>query len=126
MEQKSEELKDILCKAIKEQGLVKFYYESDKSKRKEWRIVEPYILGIKENGNIFLAALPTEELGKNIKNRSLGHFLLNKIDLTRFERLKKKYTTPNVERRWIITTPHIKVICRFVYDDEKIVNNIHR
>jgi hypothetical protein len=118
MEHKREGLKDILCKAIKEKRLIKFYYESDTSKKKEWRTVEPYILGIKENGNAFLAASPIKKLKGNV-NEHLGHYLLKKIDLNKFELLQKTYKEPKVDRKLIIDTPHIKVICRFVYPDEK-------
>jgi hypothetical protein len=53
----------ILCKAIQHRQLLRFYYGSEKSGKKEWRTVEPYIVGIynKGQGNTFLAALPTSE-----------------------------------------------------------------
>jgi Fic family protein len=118
MKQKNEDLKAILCNAIQQRQLVKFYYESDSSKKREWREVEPYILGIKHNGNVFLAGLPVSELPKSIGKRITGHYLLKKINVNNFEILPHKYTKPNVERHRITDTPTIEVICRFKYPDE--------
>jgi hypothetical protein len=119
MEQRQEEMKEILCKAIKERRLIQFYYESEKSKKKEWRMVQPYIVGIKENGNVFLAALPVSELQKRIEDRITPHYLLKKININKLELLPEKYDKPEVARKRIVDTPTIKVICRFFYEDEK-------
>ena len=113
-------MNDILCDAIKKRSLIKFYYES-KSTGNYWRTVEPYIVGKKDSGagNTFLAALPVEELSKRIEARRLGHYLLNKLDISAFELLKEKYDEPHVPRDKIVNTPTIKVICRYYYPDER-------
>jgi Fic family protein len=123
MKQKNEDVQAILCDAIRERRLVKFYYESDSSGKKEWRTVEPYIIGIKHTGNVFLAGLPVIEKSKPIEKRVTGHYSLKKINLNNLEILSEKYTEPKVERKRITDTPTIKVICRFIYDDENTQKN---
>ena len=110
----------LLCEIIDQRKLISFYYESKTSNKKEWRTVEPYIVGIKDKGagNIFLAALPIEQLSKKIKERTLGHYLIEKLDVSRFKILEETFDEPNVERHKITHTPEIKVICRFIYADE--------
>jgi len=90
-----------------------------KVRKKEWRIVQPYIIGINKKGNIFLAALPISELKKKIEDRITPHYLLKKIDISKIKLLPKKYDQPLVARKRIVDTPTIKVICRFIYDDER-------
>ena len=121
MTKKKKEITAILCDAIKERKLVRFYYESLSSGKKDWRTVEPYILGIKERGegNAFLAALPITEKIKKIDKRITGHYLLDKIDVNKIEILAATFDKPHVDRSRIVNTPTIKVICRFIYDDEK-------
>jgi len=117
---KKKDIVDILCDAIKKRSLIKFCYEST-STGKGWRTVEPYIVGIKDNGagNIFIAALPIKELSKSITERELRHYLLKKLDINAFELLKEAYDEPHVERDKIVHTPTIKVICRYYYPGEK-------
>lgn len=118
MKQKNDDVQAILCDAIRQRRLVKFYYESDSSGKKEWRTAEPYIIGIKHTGNVFLAALPVPEIPKPIEKRVTGHYSLKKINVTSLEILSEKYKEPKVERKRITDTPTIKVICRFKYNDE--------
>ena len=54
----------LLCKAITEKKLVKFYYENTGREHKDWRIIEPYLLGIrKHNDKVFLTGwfLPSKK-----------------------------------------------------------------
>lgn len=115
-----DKLIQILCTAIQQRKLIKFYYESVSSKKKGWRLVEPYILGIKDNGagNIFLAALPISERAKKLEQRVTGHYLLDKIDCNLLEILEDTFDEPKVARHRIVTTPTISVLCRFKYDDD--------
>jgi hypothetical protein len=113
------QLVKIVSQAIDNRQLMRFYYESSSSGKKEWRTVEPYILAKKHNGNVFLAALPLEELKKNIADRNTGHYLLSKMDINQLEILPEKYDEPKVARERITDTPTIKVICRYIYKDEK-------
>jgi hypothetical protein len=121
MTKKKKEVTEILCDAIKRRKLIRFYYESASSGTKDWRTVEPYIIGIKDRGagNSFLAALPITEMLKPIEKRITGHYLINKIDVNTIEVLEDTYNKPHVERERIVNTPTINVICRFIYDDEK-------
>ena len=113
-----EKIQKVLRKAILERKLIRFYYESESSGKKEWRVVEPYIVGIKETGNKFLAALPITELSKPLDKRVTGHYLLKKMDLKKLELLDETFDEPHVRRKRIVDTPTIKVICRFIYSDE--------
>jgi len=110
----------ILCEAIRDQRLIEFYYESKKSGKKEWRTVEPYIVGIydKGKGNAFLAGLPISEIAKEINARVIGQYLLSKIAREQLKVLEETYTEPKVPRKRIVNTPTIKVICRYYYKDE--------
>jgi hypothetical protein len=110
-------LVSILCKAIEQRRLVRFYYVSESGK-KGWRKVQPYIVGVKENGNTFLAALPLEELKKEIGKRKTGHYLIEKIDIDKLEVLSETFSEPNVDRKRVTDTPSIQVICRFRYNNE--------
>lgn len=120
MAAKRQDILNVLCDAISQKRLIKFYYESASSNKKEWRVVEPYIVAIKDKGegNVFLAALPTTELSKRIEDRITGHYLLERIDISKLEVLNETFDQPNVERKRIVDTPTIKVICRFKYRDE--------
>lgn len=113
-----EKLKKVLCEAIKNRQLIRFYYESESSGKKEWRTVEPYIIGIKHTGNVFLAALAIEERIKPIEERITGHYLLKKISEDKLQILSELYSEPKVERQRIVSTPSIEVLCRFKYKDE--------
>ena len=83
-------------------------------------MVEPYILGIKDKGagNIFLAALPISERAKKLEQRVTGHYLIDKIDSNLLEILEDTFDEPKVARHRIVTTPTIRVLCRFMYDDD--------
>lgn len=121
MTKKKTEITELLCNAIQQRKIIRFYYESSSSGKKEWRTVQPYIVGVKERGagNRFLAALAITELSKKIDKRITGHYLLDKIDINTIEVLEDTYDEPQVERRRITDTPTIEVICRFIYKNEK-------
>ena len=118
MTQKERGIKDVLCKAISKRNVIYFYYESEISGKKGWRTVEPYIVGIKPNDNIFLAALPVSELTLMKKDRRLRHYSLHIMKASKLEVLPDSYKEPNVPRHMIDDTPTIKVICRYMYNDE--------
>ena len=108
-----------ICAAIKKGYLLHFYYESKSSRKKAWRTVRPYLLGTNKAGNLELAALPTDELSKPINKRVSGHYLLESINLNRFETLPESFDDPGVERTRVTHTPTVKdIICRFIYKDE--------
>ncbi|MDQ6755722.1 MAG: WYL domain-containing protein [Bacteroidota bacterium] len=102
-----------LCNAIKQKRLIKFYYESTTNKRNDWRIVEPYVVGIKENGkgNIFLAGWfrPTDAQLKNKQIPDMRHYLIDSIN--KLEILPQKFKELKVESHIVKKTPSIEVIC---------------
>jgi hypothetical protein len=125
MNKKREDIVRLLCDAINQRRLVRFYYESTSSGKKDWRIVEPYIVGIKDKGagNTFLAALSISELSKRTQDRIIGHYLIERMDITKLEILDETFDQPKVERTRIVATPTIEIICRFTYDDEDLKRN---
>jgi hypothetical protein len=74
----------MLCKVIKEKRLLYFYYESDSGKK--WRKIRPYMIIPNTKENLELVGLPIEELKQTDKEkRPAGHYLLEKLDMKRFE-----------------------------------------
>ena len=69
-------LEKIICRAIKEHKLLRFYYESGSGKY--WRKVEPYILAAKDQvtGNIFFTgyAYPSAERETKNTNDNQGQY----------------------------------------------------
>jgi Fic family protein len=113
MEQKREDIKDTLCKAINKRQLIKFYYES--SGGNYFRKVEPYLLAIKHNGNVYFTGYeyPSKERIKQKRNDRQGQYLLNKIDFNKFEVLKETFESIKIpEERIFGELPTVKVICR--------------
>jgi hypothetical protein len=111
------ELKNIiklLCKIIREGRLIRFYYESGTSGRKEWRTIRPYMV-LPVGLNIQLVGTPIEELGKS--KPQAGHYLLIRLNMTKFEILPGTFDDPGVDRK-IVAGTQSRVICRFIYDDE--------
>jgi hypothetical protein len=78
-----EKLKRILCEAIENRQSIRFYYESKSSGKKGWRIVEPYIIGTKRTGNVFLAGMPVEERIKSIDEGPQVIIFLKKLSRTK-------------------------------------------
>lgn len=104
----------LLCKAIRQKHVIRFYYKDITKNKKGIRIAEPYILGIKNKGagNTYLAALPLKndyQIKDPIK-KQLGHYLLPGIK--NLEILPKQFTSIKVEKKIVYDTPTIKVICR--------------
>src|SRR5688572_9070570 len=102
-----------LCDLIKQRKLIRFYYESESSRKKEWRIIEPYIIAENLKGNLILVGLPIEKRAINFIKRITPHYLIDKIDIKKLEVLSETFEEPKVEKRRIVNTPTIKVICRF-------------
>jgi Fic family protein len=113
MEQKREDIKDVLCKAIKERHLIRFYYAS--SGGKYWRKIEPYLLAIKQNGSIYFTGYEhfSKQRVKEKGNDRQGQYLLNKIDSSKFKVLKQTFGSIKIpEERIFGELPTVKVICR--------------
>jgi hypothetical protein len=117
----NKELKNIiklLCKSIRERRLIRFYYESDSSGKKEWRTIEPYIIAKNAKDNLILVGLPLEQIPNRIDKRITPHYLIEKFDINKLEILSKTYKEPKVSRDRIVDTPTIEIICRSIYEDE--------
>ena len=112
-------LEKIICQAIKEHKLLWFYYES--SSGKYWRKVEPYILAAKDKGkgNIFFTgyAYPSVERETESTNDDQGQYLLNKIDIKKFEVSDETFDSIKISYEKIYgELPTIKIICRVDFD----------
>src|SRR5436853_7337004 len=90
----NKELKNIiklLCKIIREGRLIRFYYESDSSGKKEWRTIEPYIIAKNAKDNLILVGLPLEQMPNRIDKRITPHYLIEKFDINKLKILSKTY-----------------------------------
>ena len=119
MDNHETELKKVICQAIKEHKMLWFNYESDSGKY--WRKVEPYLLAIKDKGkgNIFFTgyAYPSKERKTKSTNNNQGQYLLNKIDIYKFEVLDETFDSLKISDEKIYgELPTIKIICRVVFD----------
>jgi hypothetical protein len=106
--------------AIKNRRLIRFYYESISSKKKGFRIIEPYIIGIYKEGNknTYLSGLPYEDFKKGIRRTEQGQYIIGKINHKQLEILPDKFEEPGVERTQLVSTPNVEIICRFIYPNE--------
>jgi hypothetical protein len=107
----------IICQAIQERKIVKFYYES-KSGNYE-RKVEPYILAVKDKGkgNIFFTgyAYPSRERRTKSTNDNQGQYLLNKIDINKFEVLDEAFASIKISYEKIYgELPTIKIFAELI------------
>jgi hypothetical protein len=105
----------LLCKAISTKHLVRFWYESEKNGRKDWRIVAPYVLGKKKtNGNIVVSGYfeaTRDQLNRGFSSRSTG-FLIKKLRLEQLEILRDRFTRLKLDPKKIFDTSRIEIICR--------------
>jgi len=107
----------LLCKIIKQRRLIKFYYESDTSGRKGWRTVRPYMV-IPIGVNIQVVGTPVGEINKILNKRQPGHYLISKLIKEKIVILSETFKDPGVPREIVVNTKS-RVICRFIYDNEK-------
>jgi hypothetical protein len=112
---------EVLCNAIKNRNLLKFYYESDSSKRKDWRIIKPYMIWPNSNNNLSLAGEPLDfrvnKKGEIVSGQYLLSQLLERFEKGQFEILSDKFESLKIPRSRVDDTD-TEVICRFIYDDE--------
>jgi predicted DNA-binding transcriptional regulator YafY len=79
---KQQEIITTLCKAIKEKKVIRFYYDDKYSDFKDWRLVEPHLIGVhKSTGNTILVGwfLSTSEQSKNGHPEEWGNYLTDRI-----------------------------------------------
>lgn len=96
-ESKQQEIKSILCKAIQEKKLVKFFYSDKYSDFTDWRIVEPHLIGDhKSTGNTTLVAwfLPTSKQSADGHMEDWGNYLINRIQNLQILDKTFKYSRP--------------------------------
>ena len=107
---------EIICRAIREKKVIEFHFESD-SGNKGLRKIKPYMVYINDKDEIKVAGLPRELW--NIKGKKQPrHYLLEKINLNELEVLEEKFNDPGVPREIVVATKIVRIICRFIYDDE--------
>jgi len=118
--QNEKKLYDLMCKAIIERRMISFYYESKGGKYH--RKVEPYLMAIKENGNIYVTGYEyaSKERTREKNNDRQGQYLLKKIDLDRFKTLEETFDSLKIPSDRIFGKLRtVKVICRV---DKKAVH----
>lgn len=79
---KQQDTRGMLCKAIQQKKLVKFFYSDKYSDFADWRIVEPYLIGEhKTTGNTTLVAwfLATETQVASGHSEIWGNYLIDRI-----------------------------------------------
>jgi len=119
-EKSEKKLSEIISQAIRDRNKIRFYYESGSGRF--WRKVEPYLLAIKQNGNLYFTGYeyPSKERIKEKGNDKQGQYLLSKIDLGKFEILNETFKSIKIpEGRIFGKLPTVKVLCR-VQSDSKL------
>ena len=109
-----------ICKAIQEKRLVKFYYESKTSDKKEWRTVEPYLIGIrKQDGHMVLSGwfIPTNEQLRRNQQEMQKLYLIDRIQKDAISVLPEKFSRIKVDARKISHTPTLEILCRVNFLD---------
>jgi hypothetical protein len=104
-----------LCKAIQEKRLVQFYYESKTSDKKEWRIVEPYLVALrKKDGHIILSGwfVPTKEQLRENQQADQKQYLIERIDKDEIRVLPETFSRLKVDAEKIYNTPTLEILCR--------------
>ena len=112
-------LRKLICQCIKEHKVLWFYYESGTGKF--WRKVDPYILAIYDNGrgNTYFTGYvyPLTGIKRKNENDNQGQYLLNRIDLNRFEVLDETFNELKLPGHRIFgELSTIKIICRVVFE----------
>ncbi|GEO07554.1 WYL domain-containing protein [Segetibacter aerophilus] len=85
--------------AILEKCIIEFKYTNKTKNREETRIVEPYLLGINEQGNLFVSGYfrATEEQIKNEMKSEHKNFLVDGIEEDSLIVSSKKFDSLKVE-----------------------------
>ena len=79
---KQQEIKTMLCKAIQQKKLVKFFYDDKYSDFSDWIVVDPHLVGDhKSTGNTTLVAwfLPTTSQTASGHSEEWGNYLIDRI-----------------------------------------------
>jgi WYL domain-containing protein len=112
-EKLEKKLSEIISQAIRDRKKMRFYYES--SGGKYWRKVEPYLLAVKQNGNLYLTGYeyPSKERVKEKGNDRQGQYLLNKLDLNKLEIFNETFGDIKIPQERIFgELPTVQVVCR--------------
>lgn len=110
----------LVCEnAIQLRKIIRFYYESKSGNY--WRKVEPYLIAIKDKGrgNVYITgyAYPSKERKTLKGNDDQGQYLINKIDLKKFEILDATFDHLKIPSDRIFgELPTVKIICRVSFD----------
>jgi hypothetical protein len=74
---------------------------------------------INTKNEIRVAGLPGELWDRPAEERKHAkHYLLKKINLKQIKMLGETFTDPGVPKNIVVYTKQVKVICRFIYEDE--------
>ena len=70
-----------ICPAIQAKNIIRFWYENSTAQVKEWRIVEPYLIGMYANRSIQLSGwlLPSPEQIQSGKKEAWRSYILKNI-----------------------------------------------
>ena len=87
-----QDLIKVICPAIQSRNLIRFWYEN--GRRKEFRTVEPYVIGSFRRGNILLSAwvIPTTEQAMSGITEGWRSYTLRNI--SEVQVLDEKYSKP--------------------------------
>ena len=108
---------EISWNAIKQRHVLKLSFVSN-SGNIGVREIKPYMVYINDKREIRVVGLPRNLWQASIDHRDPGQYLLEKIDVSQIEVLSEKFGDPGVPRDIVVKTKIVKVICRFIYDDE--------
>ncbi len=90
--------KNFICTAINEKKLIKFYYADKYSDFKDWRLVEPHLIGDnKTTNNTILVAwfIPTLEQSVSGHPSEWGNYLIDRIQKLQM-----------IDKTFDVTRPH--------------------
>ena len=73
---------------------------------------------IDKDGIIKVFGLPRRLWNLTEGEKQPRHYALDKIDLKRFRVLDQSFHGPEVPRRFVVDAPTVRVICRYIYQDE--------
>ena len=70
-----------ICPAIQARNMIRFWYENSSGQFSEWRIVEPYLMGVFTDGSVQLSAwvLPTPEQIERGQKEAWRSYILKNI-----------------------------------------------
>jgi hypothetical protein len=112
---------NVLCKAVREKKLIKFFYKSKKTQKKEWRTIEPYLVGMyRSNQGFFVSGwfLPSKQQLAEGHEPEHKNYSFTNIGKSSLKTLSKAFKAIKVSREKIDETKTIEIICKVSFEDE--------